>query len=337
MPVTRTTNKLSASGGAEGGNGKKGRPNGGTVSRNGTGTGGNGGERSERGGSHDRGKGGRVDKKGGHRGGKGGRGGGGGGGGDGIGGGGDGESRGENELTIEQLAAQSGMTVRNIRAHRARGLLPPPEVRERIGYYGPEHLARLRLIAQMQADGFNLRAIGRLLEVTQGPPKQLLDLTETVNAPFETEQPQVLTAADFRARFGEQADARTLAFGVRLGVLSELKDGRYEVTMPSLLDAAEEVIALGVPFKHALIVDAKVREQCRAIAREYVKLFLEDVWKPFADAGYPQERWVEVTAAVQRLRPLSSQALLATYQLTMSREVEDAFGRELERLSGGRR
>ena len=44
-----------------------------------------------------------------------------------------------NQLTIEQLAAESGMSVRNIRAHQARGLLAPPEVRMRVGYYGPEH------------------------------------------------------------------------------------------------------------------------------------------------------------------------------------------------------
>ena len=41
-----------------------------------------------------------------------------------------------NTLTVEQLAAESGMSVRNIRAHQARGLLPPPEVRQRVGYYG---------------------------------------------------------------------------------------------------------------------------------------------------------------------------------------------------------
>ena len=43
----------------------------------------------------------------------------------------------ELELTIEQLAHETGMTVRNIRAHQSRGLLPPPEVRSRTGYYGP--------------------------------------------------------------------------------------------------------------------------------------------------------------------------------------------------------
>src|SRR5881227_862619 len=73
-----------------------------------------------------------------------------------------------NQLTIEQLAAESGMSVRNIRAHQARGLLDPPEVRARVGYYGPEHLEQLRLIRDLQEDGFNLGAIKRLLDDTQG-------------------------------------------------------------------------------------------------------------------------------------------------------------------------
>ena len=53
--------------------------------------------------------------------------------------------------------------------------------------------------------------------------------------------------------------------------------------------------------------------------------------------GIPEERWSEVTESIERLRPLSSRALLAAYQLTMSQEVEAAFGRELERLAKRRR
>lgn len=240
-------------------------------------------------------------------------------------------------LTIEQLAAESGMTVRNIRAHRARGLLPAPEVRERVGYYGPEHLARLKLIQQMQADGFNLRAIQSLLEETQSRPEQLLSMREAVHVPFETEQPGVFTLQELRERFGEQADEQALARAQRSGLLVDLGDERYEAPMPSLLQAAEEVVARGVPLAHALSVVSKLQQQCRAIAREFVRLFLEDLWKPFAQAGYPEERWSEVTESIDRLRPLSSQALLAAYQLTMSQEVEAAFGRELERMTRKRR
>jgi DNA-binding transcriptional MerR regulator len=236
-------------------------------------------------------------------------------------------------LTIEQLAAQSGMTVRNIRAHRARGLLPAPEVRERVGYYGPEHLARLRLIAEMQADGFNLHAIQRLLEQAHGSPERLLSLREAVTSPLEGEQPRVFTAEELRERFGEQADPRALASAEKIGLLTPLGDGRFEAPMPSLLDAAEEVVARGIPLRHALSVIAKVHSHCQAVAREFVKLFLDDVFKPFAEAGYPEARWSELTESIQRLKPMSSNVLLAAYQLTMSHEVEAAFGRELARLS----
>jgi DNA-binding transcriptional MerR regulator len=238
-----------------------------------------------------------------------------------------------NTLTIEQLAAESGMTVRNIRAHRARGLLPPPEVYERVGYYGPDHLARLRLIREMQAEGFNLRAIERLLARTPGDPERLLTLKHAVSTPFETETPEVFTADELRERLGEQADSQMLSVAVRIGVLNSLGDDRYEAPVPSLLRAAEEVVARGVPLKHALVVVGKVREQCKAVAREFVRLFLEDLWRPFVQEGYPQERWPEVTESIDLLRPLSSQVLLAVYQLTMSRESEAAFGRELKTIT----
>ena len=71
---------------------------------------------------------------------------------------------GEGVYTIDELAQATGMTTRNIRAHQSRGLLPPPVVRGRTGYYGDEHAARLRLILRMQADGFNLGAIRRVLD-----------------------------------------------------------------------------------------------------------------------------------------------------------------------------
>ena len=87
------------------------------------------------------------------------------------------------ELTIEQLAAQSGMTVRNIRAHQARGLLAPPEVRHRVGYYGPEHLARLKLIRDLQQQGFNLMAIKHLLDDSRGMPERLERFRQALTAP----------------------------------------------------------------------------------------------------------------------------------------------------------
>ena len=239
----------------------------------------------------------------------------------------------EATLTIEQLAAESGMTVRNIRAHRARGLLPAPEVRERVGYYGPEHLARLRLIQELQSEGFNLKGIERLLEQSPGPAEQFLSFKRALGASFETEEPESFTAEELAERFPNDNPEETLKRAVDAGALIPVGDGRYEARTPSLLDAAEGVKAQGVPLDHALAVLAKVQDRCRSVAREFVKLFMEDVWKPFEAAGYPEERWPEIRASLEQLRPLSSQALMAIYQMTMSDEVDSAFGKQLERLS----
>src|SRR6202030_1522239 len=108
------------------------------------------------------------------------------------------------DLTIEQLAAETGMSVRNIRNHHTRGLLPPPEVRARVGYYNSEHVARLRLVLDLQADGFNLASIERLLSGSDGLADRLLGLRKAVTTPFEAETPEVITAAELDERFGEQ-------------------------------------------------------------------------------------------------------------------------------------
>jgi DNA-binding transcriptional MerR regulator len=241
----------------------------------------------------------------------------------------------ENSMTIEELAAESGMTVRNIRSHRARGLLPPPEVRERVGYYGPTHVSRLRMIQELQAEGFNLKGIERLLEHSPGPAEQFLSFKRTLGASFETEEPETFTRDELAERFGEDT-GEALKRAVEAGALVPIGDQRYEARTPSLLDAAEGVLAQGVPLDHALAVLAKVQDRCRSVAREFVRLFLEDVWKPFEEEGYPDERWPEVRQALDQLRPLSTQALMAIYQMTMSDEVDAAFGKQLERLSKGK-
>src|SRR5918911_1011354 len=73
-----------------------------------------------------------------------------------------------NQLTIDDLARETGLSVRNLRSHQARGLLPPPEVRGRVGYYGPDHVERLRLIRELQGEGLKLDGIKRLLEESGG-------------------------------------------------------------------------------------------------------------------------------------------------------------------------
>ena len=108
-----------------------------------------------------------------------------------------------------------------------------------------------------------------------------------------------------------------------------LGEGRFEVLSPRSQRAGIELAALGIPAETALEIGEKVRRHARGVARAFVELFLENVWKPFNRAGRPEEEWPKVREALERLRPLASEALLAMFQLVMSEAVEEAAGREI--------
>jgi DNA-binding transcriptional MerR regulator len=236
----------------------------------------------------------------------------------------------EATLTVEQLAYETGMSVRNIRNHQSRGLLPPPEVRARIGYYGPAHVARLRLIQEMQAEGFKLSAISRLIGEHGEDADRFVGLRQAVTAPFATEAPEVMTREELIERFGIDDD-RLLEKALKLGLLVDLGEERYEAPSPALLRAAEEVTAMGIDLPAALKVIEKLNRNAQSSARAFVDLFVEEVWKPFDEAGRPEDAWAEITAAIERLRPLAVEAFTATFRLTLTDEVEKAFGEVLER------
>jgi len=233
------------------------------------------------------------------------------------------------DLTVEQLAAEVGMSVRNIRNHHTRGLLPPPEVRARVGYYNSEHVARLRLILDLQADGFNLAAIERLLSGSDGLAERLLGLRRAVTTPFEAESPEFITAEELDKRFGE-LDAKDAERVRKLKLLVPLGEDRFEVPSPALLAAAEEVVALGIPLHAALVLVERMSRDCDSVARDFTKLFLRELWKPFDEAGQPDEGWDELIEGVDSLRPLASAALLALFKLRMTTQLEQAFGKVIE-------
>jgi DNA-binding transcriptional MerR regulator len=240
-----------------------------------------------------------------------------------------------NQLTVEQLAAESRMSVRNIRAHQARGLLQPPEVRVRVGYYGPEHVDRLRLIRDLQNDGFNLGGIKRLLEDTQETGARLLRFKQALTSSAGAERAQTLTLAelDQRFRLGAGEAPRVLAQAERVGVLVPAGEDRYEVPSPTLLAVAEEVIARGISAYGALEVFEEIERHCDAVSGEFVRLFVREVWKPFQQADMPTERWPEIDESIERLRPLTRQALLAIFEQRMSAQIEAAFGDITRRLA----
>jgi DNA-binding transcriptional MerR regulator len=239
---------------------------------------------------------------------------------------------GKSELTIGQLAAETGMSVRNIRSYRSRRILPAPVVRAGVGYYGEEHVARIRRIVELQAQGLKLSQIERLFAGGGPSFEQLVELTRVISAPFETDVPEVLSRDELIGRVGA-VERRDIVRAEKLGVIVAGGDGMFEAPSPGLLTAVEEVVRRGVPLATALGVIEKVTRNCETISRTFVQLFVDQVWKPFDEAGQPADRWHEVSGAIERLRILASEVLLVLFRQTMEAEVERAFGEIVEEQS----
>lgn len=262
----------------------------------------------------------------------------------------------DEEYRVDDLARLSGMTVRNIREHQSRGLLPAPTVRGRVGYYGPEHLARLEQIKRLQAEGFTLESIRRML----GGGAEFASFAAAVHQAFDDGDKRVVRLEDIHTLFpgldqnsdqdsnrdsdqdsdrdGDQSSAKSdpdrstalLNSAVDLGLLRPLGNGRYEERSPQLTRIGADLMALGIPPDSALKAAAEARTHVQAVAKSFVQLYVDQIWAPFEAAGYPADRWPDIIGGLDRLRPLALDSVLALMRMAL----DEAATRLIEERAG---
>jgi DNA-binding transcriptional MerR regulator len=247
------------------------------------------------------------------------------------------------ELTIDQLAARAGLTVRNVRAYTTRGLLPPPRLRGRTGYYGPDHVARLSVITEMLDEGYTLAAVERVLaSAPAGVTESGLALHRALLTPFLPEEPEEVELATLQARTGSDLDPNLLAELRELGVLEPIGDGRFRVPSPTLLRAGLQVVGLGIPVDQVVRTQREVAAHAQAVAQIYVQLFVDTIWQRLAGPEDPEQaadetigagaldigpqEWEQIREAVELVQPVASQALLASFRLALAGAVADVLG-----------
>jgi DNA-binding transcriptional MerR regulator len=238
------------------------------------------------------------------------------------------------ELTVDELAARVGVTVRNVRAYSARGLLPPPRMVGRTGYYGREHVARLLLVREMLAEGYSLAMIERTL--ASAPPtasSATLALHRALLAPWLPPEPETLTGAELAARAGVPEDPALVDRLVDIGLVERVGEGTLRVLDPALLTAGLQVVALGVPPDALIDAQTRVTGLVREIAQTYVRMFLDSGQQAFLAAGAPPEQLRRVQDTVARLQPAAAQALLAAFRTEMAAAVEETIESVVSRLA----
>jgi DNA-binding transcriptional MerR regulator len=229
------------------------------------------------------------------------------------------EVKSANDYTIDELAAVARLPSRTIRFYQSRGALMPPEIRGRVAYYGPAHVERLKLIAQLQDRGLRIDAIRDLLaSIDRGEVDlaEWLGVEQQVQAPWANDQPRTM---------GEP-ELYELAGSRRPGLLSDLVRTRlaerhgdvYLVRSPALLAIAMKLEAAGIDLETAAQASTLVRKHLGRLAEDVVDLFM----KRAAD-GHVATR--DLGNVFESLRPLGTEAVRVIFGRAMERQLRKLY------------
>lgn len=241
----------------------------------------------------------------------------------------------ENDLTIEQLVTAIGLPYTTIRMYQNRGLLPPPERRGRVGYYGPDHLARLRLILQLQDRGYSLAAIKDLVETWQTGRSlpDVLGIERSAAGVLGASAPVRLRPDQLAERFaGIDLTPDDMTRAYELGLLSFDGD-TVVVDAPAFLEVGTELVKMGVPVADVLDEYHHLRQITDELAERFAGVFERHLWQPFVDAGMPAEQASHVTESLERLSPLAEAIVTATLHQALAAVAARFLDRQAKALA----
>ncbi|MFI5312032.1 MAG: MerR family transcriptional regulator [Gemmatimonadales bacterium] len=224
--------------------------------------------------------------------------------------------------TLDQLAFATGISTRTIRFYQFKGVLPRPVRRGRGAVYDEQHVARLRLIGQLQDRGLSLRAVRHLLREDSDEARVLggyLGLDESLGKPWSDDRAQMVGHDALEALVGERPPG-TIASLVRFGVVDRDRNDparSYRIPSPALLRVTLALQESGVDVETAARAGDILRRRLGTAARELVKHFATRAGRGFGRTAASDE----IGAALDALRPLAGEAA----RLIFARQIEHAL------------
>ena len=241
------------------------------------------------------------------------------------------------EFRTEELAAEAGIPVRTLRFYRERRLLPPPRREGRIAWYSEDHLARLRIIADLLDRGHTLGGIAELLSAWEDgrDVAELLGLEAAIAAPWSEETPVPLTLEELDAAYAGQADAESLETARALGYLRVDGDQVSHVSR-RLLDASAALVAEGIPLSAVLEAAHGVRASADALADLFVELVNKQLLGRL-ETRLSSAETARLAETLARLRPVARTVVDVEFALAMDRRVHGEIGDVLAQFDPARR
>jgi DNA-binding transcriptional MerR regulator len=219
--------------------------------------------------------------------------------------------------TIDELAALSRVPSRTIRFYQAKGVLPRPELRGRVAYYGPAHVERLKLIASLQDRGLRIDAIRDLVaRIDKGEldVNEWLGLDAQLQGPWANDQPRTVTEAELVQMVGE-ARPGLLAALVRTKLVARHGDV-FLVKSPALLHVAARLLAAGIDLETTSEAAEILRKHLGRAAADLADYFFAHARDGLAhDDATPDG----LAAIFQELRPMGLEAVRVIFAQEMER------------------
>ncbi|GAA0909201.1 MerR family transcriptional regulator [Virgisporangium aurantiacum] len=237
-------------------------------------------------------------------------------------------------LTIEELAQRAATKTSTIRLYQSRGLLPPPHITGRVGFYSPAHLTRLRVITRLQDRGYSLNAIKELLDGwSRGASlTDLLGLEHELAAGGSSPGtgPAELTPEDFAALFPNgEVDLDIAQRSVALGLVTfDEEAGTVHVPSQAFLTVGRELARRGVPPSVALDEYENLAADARRIADRFVALFERHVVD--TDKVFDPAELATLTAEIKQFRELAAVAVRDLVATALDEAAAEAVARHAD-------
>ena len=222
----------------------------------------------------------------------------------------------QDSWTIDELSSRVGMSVRNIRAHQSRGLIPTPQRRGRNAYYGPRHEAALGRIRELQSKGYNLTAVAELIDDSRRDGSS----TRTVLAPLLEGEEVVLTQEQIAGAFGVMPSPDRLRTALEIGLLRELGGGRYAVPSRQLLNATVALVEQGLSIVEVYAMQLAITQATRDVASRFVEACLRCALPPEGELS--PEVHERAKRRFEELRNQFTVVLAATFAVNVRRATE---------------
>jgi len=237
------------------------------------------------------------------------------------------------EYRLDELARQAGVASTTVRLYQTKGLLAPPRLEGRTGWYDDSHLARLRLIARLQEEGHSLAGIAGLLE--QWEKGRSLEAVIGIEAELDSLLGQVhaieLEPADLGARFpGDGLTIDDMQRAAAMGLVVPTEDGKLRVADRRFLETGSTLAGLGIPLGVILDEWESLVGHTDDIAARFIAIFetylVPEDWREALDT----DRANELAITLAQLQATARQVMLAALDASVARLGRDRLGELIE-------